>query len=89
MRPAPPHLAADPGGDLARQLGPVEEGHVLLPGQASHHVQPMVPGQVEEPERRWDVGAQGVDADLGHRREVAADHPGEGNGSSPRRRKVP
>ena len=51
----------------------VEERDVLRPGEACHHAQPVLAGQVEQIERRGRIGAHGVDPGARHEMEVAVD----------------
>ena len=54
-----PHpLPLDDGGC---QLPVVEEGDMLLPGQADHDPQAVLLSDIEEPARRYGVGAHRVD----------------------------
>ena len=55
-------------GRTARAV--VEEGDVLLPGQADHHAESVALGQVEQPPGGYGVRADGVEAVGGDRGEV-------------------
>jgi hypothetical protein len=64
---------ADPALDRAGTSPIVEEGHVLLPGDAHHDVETVVVGEVQQPQGRDRVGPHRVHAARAHRGEVAID----------------
>ena len=73
-------MAGAQGGGHANACGDrpgtapiVEEGDVLLPGQADQHLDAVTVRRIEEPPGRYRVGADRVDTILGHRFEVAGD----------------
>ncbi len=57
--------------DVALDLGAVEEGDVLRPRHADQHLEAMIVGEVEQPDRRRREDADRVDAGLGHHAEIA------------------
>ena len=57
--------------DLARAAFVIEEGDVLLPGQADHDAQAILPRNVEQPARRRCIGANGVQPVGGDQGKVA------------------
>ena len=67
-----PDRGADSLLDAVRRAG-VEEGDVLLPGDADHHVHAVELREVEQPPLRGRVHAHGVDSAGGHLGEVALD----------------
>ena len=72
-----PHDVLDLGLATLAALG--DEPDVALDGDPDHHVQPVTPRRVEEPERRHGVGAHGVEAGRRHQCEIALDDVGGGH----------
>src|SRR5437764_1070363 len=68
----------DPEFDRSRPPRFVEEGEVLLPGDADEDPQSMGSGEMEDPRRGHYVGAHRVDSVRRHRSEVGCDDLGAG-----------
>ena len=66
-------LGGDPGCDVGGAPAVVEEGDVLLPGQAGHHPETVVQRGIEQPRWRRRVRPHRVDALRGHGGEVGID----------------
>lgn len=73
MSRARAHALAYPRLDRGGKRPALEKVDVLLPGDADHDAQPVPGCGVQQGGRRDGVGADGVDAVRGHRREVALD----------------
>src|SRR5438067_679165 len=66
---APP----DSAPDCRRERPIIEKRHVLLPGQAHHHLEPILERDIEQPVRRDRVGPDRVYSVLRHLSEVIPD----------------
>ena len=68
-----PDLVADLAAYGARELPVVQERDVLRPRQADHHAQAAARSLVQQIDARRGVGADRVDAEARHEREVFGD----------------
>src|SRR5437762_743785 len=70
------HIGTNAPDDIGRAAAIIQEGDVLLPGQADHDVEGVFLSDIEEPAGRRGVGANGVKAAGGNLGKIAADAGG-------------
>ncbi len=73
MALAAAHAGEHTAADLLLHRWAVEKGDVLRPRDADQHLQPVLAGDVEQPDRRHGEDACRIRPHLGHQRKILRD----------------